>query len=194
MRKEHKTPINHGNVNKLILPSTSKVFSISDNHWGHTNIIKYCNRPFSSVEEMNEVMISKWNSVVSDTDIIIHVGDFALCKKEEIIEIGKRLNGIKYLVLGNHDRAKIDVYKESGFLRVFDTGKVLVEYGEKRFFFSHRPLFSTVYNCQNQYNASNCEKWYFGHTHHNNPDSMTSGFHVNLCVEQIDYTPVRIFS
>ena len=80
-----------------------KVFIISDTHFGHENIIKYCNRPFSSVEEMDEKMIKNWNETVSNNDVVLHLGDFGLGKKEYIASIVKRLNGKKILIMGNHD-------------------------------------------------------------------------------------------
>jgi len=80
-----------------------KIFITSDHHFGHRNIIRYCNRPFSSIEEMNEEMISRWNSVVSPTDVVIHLGDFSFGDERMIHEIRKRLNGEIILILGNHD-------------------------------------------------------------------------------------------
>ena len=49
----------------------------SDTHFGHKNIIEYCKRPFSSVEQMNEMLIKKWNNKVKVDDIVFHLGDFS---------------------------------------------------------------------------------------------------------------------
>lgn len=54
------------------------IWFTSDQHWDHANVIKYCNRPFESVEEMNDVMITRWNEVVRPKDIVYHLGDFTL--------------------------------------------------------------------------------------------------------------------
>jgi calcineurin-like phosphoesterase family protein len=69
---------------------------------GHANIIKFCNRPFSDVTEMNEKMIYNWNSVVKPEDIIYCLGDFSLSFRP--VELySNRLNGQKKIVPGNHD-------------------------------------------------------------------------------------------
>lgn len=79
-------------------------FFISDTHFGHKNIIKFCDRPFSDVEEMNEALIENWNSVVGEDDEVFHLGDVALGPWVEWDSILTRLNGFKTLVIGNHDR------------------------------------------------------------------------------------------
>ncbi|UUG69527.1 phosphoesterase [Streptomyces phage Sham] len=79
-------------------------FFTSDTHFGHQRIIELCNRPFDSVDEMNEVMIERWNTVVKPDDVVIHLGDVALGKIAETLPLIGRLNGYKVLVPGNHDR------------------------------------------------------------------------------------------
>jgi len=77
-------------------------YFVSDTHFNHNNIIKYCDRPFDSVEEMNEVLIKNWNSVVSEGDIVYFLGDFSM-SLGAVEELTKRLNGHKKLITGNHD-------------------------------------------------------------------------------------------
>lgn len=81
----------------------NKIFFTSDHHFGHKNIIKFCNRPFESIDEMNEELISRWNAKVGPNDEVYHLGDFALCTTNEFTDIIGRLNGIIYLIGGNHD-------------------------------------------------------------------------------------------
>lgn len=81
----------------------SNMFFTSDSHFFHTNIIKFCGRPFSSTEEMNEQMIQRWNSVVRNTDEIYHLGDFSFGDDKKTASVIRRLNGNKHLILGNHD-------------------------------------------------------------------------------------------
>lgn len=92
-----------------------KYFVISDTHFGHTNVIKYCNRPFKDAKEMDSVLIKNWNETVSNKDVVIHLGDFAFCSKERAREICSELNGRKILIKGNHDNWSDEFYKEIGF-------------------------------------------------------------------------------
>jgi calcineurin-like phosphoesterase family protein len=77
---------------------------ISDTHFGHRNILKYSNRPFSSIKEMNEVMIQNWNRCVKAEDEIWHLGDFAFGSISFTKQILQSLNGKINLVYGNHDQ------------------------------------------------------------------------------------------
>jgi len=82
----------------------SNTWFTSDTHYFHGNIIKYCNRPFSNVEEMNEALITNYNSVVKPKDTIYHLGDFGFAHIDKIKYIASRLNGNKILLYGNHDK------------------------------------------------------------------------------------------
>ena len=81
------------------------VFFTADHHFGHTNIIRYSNRPFASAEEMNETLIKNWNREVSPTDTVYHLGDVSVLRPEKTRGILDRLNGKIYLIRGNHDAA-----------------------------------------------------------------------------------------
>lgn len=93
-----------------------KTWFTSDTHYGHRNIIKYCNRPFANVDEMNEAMISNWNSVVGVNDHVYHIGDVTFEKdKAKGAAMLSRLRGKKFIVWGNHDRGMQDVITDAGF-------------------------------------------------------------------------------
>jgi len=151
------------------------IYLISDTHFNHKNIIKYANRPFDTIEKMNEAMIKKWNKTVSNKDTIYHLGDFAFGNKEQIIEIVGRLNGRKILIKGNHCKKSSKWYIECGFDVALDCGVILDEY----YLLTHRPIedISDPY-----YNIS-------GHTHLIN--SKNSRVY-NVSVEQINYTPILL--
>ena len=85
----------------------SNLFFTSDTHFYHGNIIRFCNRPFKSVEMMNETIISNWNNTVGQDDIVFHLGDFCLGGSAEWNKILDRLNGKIYLIMGNHDLKNI---------------------------------------------------------------------------------------
>ena len=85
-----------------------RIFFTSDTHFNHKNIIKYepVSRPFATVEQMNQEIINRWNSVVSDDDIVIHLGDFFMgtLDAEEMARIMRQLKCKNIiLVKGNHD-------------------------------------------------------------------------------------------
>ncbi|MGD1848867.1 MAG: metallophosphoesterase [Salibacteraceae bacterium] len=83
----------------------NRIFFTSDHHFGHANIIKFCNRPFETVEEMNQALIERWNEKVRKNDHVYHIGDFGITYKEKLEAILQRLNGKKYLIAGNHEGA-----------------------------------------------------------------------------------------
>ena len=84
------------------------VFFTSDLHFGHANIIKHCNRPFSSVEEMDRTLIENWNARVSEGDNIYILGDLMFKNTNPPEYYLKRLKGRKHLIIGNHDLSWIN--------------------------------------------------------------------------------------
>jgi len=76
-------------------------FFTADQHLGHANIIKYCKRPYNSIEEMDAIIIKNFNEVVSKKDHTVHVGDFTFKHQEKYI---KQLNGSHTFLRGNHDK------------------------------------------------------------------------------------------
>lgn len=113
-----------------------KVWFIADSHFFHKKVIEYCNRPFSNVEEMNNIIISNWNKVVKRDDRVFMLGDFALCGKDKIIEIGQKLNGRKVLIFGNHEGASLSTYYNAGFEMVSKFPIIFQDF----FILSHKPI------------------------------------------------------
>ena len=115
-------------------------FVVSDTHFGHTNSwAKFTNydgtpmRPFTSNEEMDEVMVERWNAKVRPEDTVYHLGDVVINKKS--LHHVARLNGRKILVRGNHDVFKDAEYTEVGFQQIHGV-RVFVD----KFILSHIPL------------------------------------------------------
>ena len=77
----------------------------SDQHYNHGKVIEYCSRPFSSVDEMDDILIQNHNSVVKLNDVVIHAGDFTLLKNKEQIyrKYINKLNGKHIFLKGSHD-------------------------------------------------------------------------------------------
>ncbi|MFA7408537.1 MAG: hypothetical protein WCY93_12045, partial [Anaerolineaceae bacterium] len=118
------------------------IWFTSDQHWCHANILKFTMpdgslvRPeFSSVEEMDEVMIERWNSVVKPGDIVWHGGDITMNAQKFRNEILPRLNGRKRITVGNHDPIMELVH-----MRAFQKMVTIRRFDEYGFVLSHIPL------------------------------------------------------
>ena len=82
----------------------SNTFFTSDLHFFHNNVIRFCNRPYSSVEQMNDALISNWKSVVKPDDHVWMLGDISFGNYDQTTGVLNQLPGIKHLIVGNHDR------------------------------------------------------------------------------------------
>ena len=134
----------------------------SDTHFGHTNIIKYNNRPFQTRNDMDLQLIANWNSVVAKDDTVYHLGDFCFCTEQEGQAILDSLKGKKHLISGNHDKvAKKLVGWESiqPMLEVSIDGKLII--------LCHYAL--------RVWNKSHHGSWHlYGHSHGSLPDDPNS--------------------
>lgn len=159
---------------------TERTWIISDTHFGHSNIIKYCNRPFKTAEEMDIMMIESWNSRIGKDDEVWHLGDFAVgCDKQKRVpELVSKLNGRINLVMGNHDTLPRKFYESAGFNAVYDHPIVLNGF----IIMSHEPLQFLNENCP----FFNC----FGHVHDSNAYDVLSKTGFCACVERWNYAPV----
>lgn len=79
------------------------IYFTADQHFGHANIIRLCGRPFSSVREMDEILMENWNRRITDADTVYIVGDLFFRNEIPAEEYLKRLKGRKHLIPGNHD-------------------------------------------------------------------------------------------
>ena len=164
----------------------------SDTHFFHKNIIRYCNRPWNSgkdeagniiatdddVKRMNDDIVARWNSVVSKSSIVWHLGDFSFGGKENLEHIFPKLNGKINLVMGNHDHNKIKYYYDVGFHRVYDK-KVLIH---DFVILTHAPLMFL--------NENTPFFQIFGHVHDSLAYPTWSKTGCCACVERHDYYPI----
>lgn len=97
-------------------------FFTSDLHLGHARIIEFCNRPFNSVQHMNEEIVWRWNATVAPEDTVYILGDLAMGDLDDSLEVVARLSGNKILVPGNHDRVW-SAFRKNGIVRLSDIEK-----------------------------------------------------------------------
>ena len=117
----------------------SKIFFISDLHFGHTNVIMFDTRPFNNIEHMEQALISNWNSVVSNQDITYILGDFCWKAQEsEWIRLLDQLNGNKVLIKGNHDLKSYSKKLQAKFQDIKDYKEITVE--RKHAVLCHYPI------------------------------------------------------
>lgn len=162
----------------------AETFIISDTHFGHNNIITFkqaCGkmvRDFASVEEMDDYMITQWNSVVREQDKVIHLGDVVINKRH--LDVLAKLNGKKKLIMGNHDIFKLELYQKYFYdlkaYRVIDN-----------YIMSHVPV--------HRESIGRFKANVHGHTHTNCvelDDGSIDPHYLSMCVEQphVAYTPV----
>jgi calcineurin-like phosphoesterase family protein len=159
---------------------------VSDTHWGHKNIIKYSNRPFNSVEEMNEKLILNWNEVVQPNDIVYHLGDFAFLPYDDLKKTARRLNGEKHLILGNHDK---EIIKNRSDLLSSGTFRTIQNYVELK---NEGEFFVLFHYGQRVWNKSHHGSIHlYGHSHGSLPPHGRS-VDVGVDCKEVspDYRPV----
>lgn len=157
---------------------------ISDTHFRHANMLLFRRedgsplRDFSSVEEMDETIIERWNNVVRPSDHIWHLGDLTMLRGNHLrtidYSIMGRLNGHKRLILGNHDHGSPEWYAK-WFEKIRGSHRI-----DRELLFSHFPLHpgSIPAKCFNIH----------GHTHAQ-PSSLP---YLNISVEMTDYRPISL--
>ena len=168
-----------GDLNHIV---QNKIWVTSDTHFHHRNILIYeaTNRQFKDVDEMDRAMIERWNSVVRPCDVVLHLGDVAFAGKTITQNIVQKLNGRKWLLLGNHDRDKKFDWQEIGFERVFSSPFKM----DGKFIFSHEPLAEIPDGMVNIY----------GHVHGSKHYNTMDSNRFCACVERHNLTPVEYFS
>lgn len=156
------------------------IFFTSDTHFGHTNVIKYSNRPFAHTHEMDETIITNWNSVVKPNDIIYHLGDFSFSSPAKTKDIVYALNGRKILIRGNHDKSLksmvLDLFEEVHYYHELN-------YNDNKIVMCHYPF--EVWN--KKHYGSIC---LHGHSHGTLKNKMYRRFDVG--VDTNNYFPYSI--
>lgn len=157
----------------------------SDLHLFHNNIIKYEDRPFNNVEEMNDYIIYKWNSKVKPTDEVYILGDFAFCSGKQANELLSKLNGKKYLIKGNHDSFLKDKdFDKSNFEWIRDY--TTIKDNKRKVVLFHYPI--AVWDCQHHDSIH-----LYGHVHSNKDNHHSLLFKLenayNVGIDVCDFEP-----
>lgn len=182
----------------------SDIWVTSDTHFGHDNIISYCDRPFKDSKEMDECLSDNWNSVVKKGDKVYHLGDVYFGQRmkkgeEHWGSFFSKLNGSKRLILGNHDDGK-DKNLLNSFAKIM-MWRMMPELG---ILMTHVPVHPSalirreskqVWINEDQKYEIHEQEWklvnVFGHIHNNKaPD----GPYRCVCVEHTNYTPIPLES
>lgn len=158
------------------------IWFTSDTHFFHNNIIRYCNRPFNDVEEMNEKLIENWNRVVKKGDLVYHLGDVWMGgTQSQHGHLMSRLNGGKRLIVGNHD--DIEYLALGGWFQKTMMWRV---WNDKPLLFTHVPVHeSSIQGRIVERGGINVH----GHIH---DKPSPKGPYKCICVEQTNYTPVHL--
>ena len=149
-----------------------RIFFISDLHLDHANIIKYCNRPFKNVREMNDFIVSNWNKTVGKNDIVCFLGDMAYGRWSRKTSYWlNQLNGKITFIKGAHDRSR----------RIKFYDRLILRYKDRRFLLVHNPRDVPF----------GWKDWVIhGHTHNNKPEyplvskenKTIKSYHLNFTV------------
>lgn len=179
-----------------------KIWFTSDQHYDHNNIIKYSNRPFATVGEMNEELIRRHNALVKADDIVYHLGDFSL-NKQAPVKYLSRLNGEHHLIMGNHDwchpacgKSKVDFYRamysDAGFQSIQES--LMIDILDQEVLLHHMPYLDQEPGEHGikhaKYRPIDKGLWLLhGHVHTawKIKDRM-----INIGIDQWDYAPVSL--
>lgn len=174
------------------------IFFTADQHFRHSAIIEYCKRPFSSVEEMDEALIERWNAVVRPADVVYHLGDFSLCGPAAARVYLGALRGVIHLVPGGHDKRWLTKVVQEGTYGILTVEPPLLtkKFNGHTTTLCHWPMLSWA---QSHYGAMH----YHGHTHGTigvwsksgdrlYPAGQGPGGRVDVGVDCWDFAPVAL--
>lgn len=187
----------------------NNIFLTADTHLGHENIIKYCDRPFESVEEMDRVLISNWNEIVGADDIVYHLGDFTLGGFIEAKQYFRQLNGhIKVLAnTWHHDKRWIQEVKWLPAADIIGVLDISMGFGSTRYYnpieilppmvvleiegMGEWPLAVTLCHYPLMaWDRKNYGSWHlYAHTH---KSDNSEEFRLNIGVDCMNYYPISL--
>ena len=169
-------------------------------HYNHSNIIKFCGRPFKDAEEMNEIMINNWNKVVPTDGIVFHLGDFGWGDYQDYKKIRERLNGEIVFIKGNHDR-KNGCKSQAQYdeLFTYSAQQMFIEIEGRKVYLNHVPFLCYGGTYRDQ---KGLVYQLFGHVHLSNIKERNTGRDCERCYQMLfptqydvgvdfnDFTPI----
>ena len=140
------------------------IFYTSDLHLGHANVIRFDERPFANIDEMDECIISRWNERVNDEDTVYIIGDVCYRNRLDASWYLRELKGHKILVLGNHDNPILLNKKALACLDQVDKMMQVID-GNKQISLCHYPIA--------EWNAYFHDSWHiYGHIHNRKEETF----------------------
>lgn len=184
------------------LKKDQNIWFTSDLHFGHKNVIRFCNRPFTDIKEMGEKLIENWNQCVKENDIIFILGDvFWFNDSISIKKVLNRLNGIIYIIPGNHDdfSSYHRVLDNPSIILCDDVVQVFLESEDNRWLKKIIELWLTHYPLMTWPHRENGSINLFGHIHSQSDKregvDQDLPLHKNQCdvgVDYWEYKPVKL--
>lgn len=175
----------------------SKVWFTSDTHFSHDNILRFCDRPYNTIEEMNDDLINRWNNVVGEDDTVFHLGDFAFGGSAAWVGTLEKLNGHIHLIVGNHDVKNIRENYHKYFESISYQQQIIVE--GRHIYLNHYPFLTWA----GIYRNDNDVVWQlFGHVHTRNNEAGADSSRLNYLlpgqydvgVDNNNYQPINFTS
>jgi len=163
----------------------AKRYWTADEHYGHDEIITYCNRPYRNNQVMTRDIIKRHNEIVTEEDTVYHVGDYAFAGPDRaayVESLMRRMNGKHILILGNHDRINPFKFVDVGFQSVHTS--LMIEHEGYMFVMAHDPA---IWNCVANMNP--LPIFIHGHVH-NVYKSIVEKRMINVGVDVWDFYPV----
>jgi calcineurin-like phosphoesterase family protein len=179
-------------------PRTGRTWFTADLHLGHRNIIRYCDRPYRDVDEMNSDLVARWNERVAPQDTVWVLGDVAMGQISESLPLARRLHGTKHLVAGNHDRcwpghgakarSATQMYRDAGFVTICATHEI--DLGGRSVRLDHFPYEGDSHDADRyvEWRPEDDGRWLLhGHVH---TTWRQNGRMINVGVDVWDLAPV----
>lgn len=161
---------------RLPIVPAENTFFIADTHFGHSRCIEMCNRPFSSVYDMDKTLIANWNNTLRHDSVIYFLGDLSFHSRGFTEKILRELKGNKIMVLGNHDKRGVSFYSQ--FFKFVCPAPIALIPGD--ILLSHEPI-------------ANCPMFnIYGHVHNHPEFPAISETGACVSVEKIGYKPISL--